>query len=137
MGKNLKSLVKNIYENDVVALQDEDEYFSSSLDDILKQDTLEVTKINRKNKKVKREERKKETQKLSEKLSTISVKSNCNKCKEVIYGELLHMIYHPQDDRMNPFFSYSCANCGHKGKRSDYSKSLRKDEFMRYYKIDD
>lgn len=126
-----------MYESDAIVLKDSDEYFSSSLDDVLKEDNIKPEKVNRNLKKMKQSDRKKEAQKISDRLSTISVKSHCNKCQEVIYGELLQMIYHPQDDRMNPFFSYSCNNCGHKGKRSDYSKSLKTEDFLKYYKIDD
>lgn len=143
MGKKLKFLMKTIYENDVVTLDDyENAYFTPPIEEMLKSEDLEVKKFIRKDKKIKREAKKKTTEEssgcsISINLSKVSVKSHCNKCKEVIYGELLNMIYHPEGDLMNPFFSYHCEKCGHVGKRSDYSLALLKDTFLKYYKIND
>lgn len=144
MGKKLKFLMKTIYENDVVTLDDyEDACYEPPIEEMLHAKELEVKRFARKDKKVKREEKKKiALDKAAEspiyvKLSTIAVKSHCNKCKEIIYGDLLNMIWHPENNLMNPFFSYSCEKCGHVGKRSDYSQALEKDLFLKHYKIDD
>lgn len=69
----------------------------------------------------------------TEPISTVPVRSYCNKCKESVNGTLLGYFWQPHADLYIPFMEYACRNCGHAGQRSAMACALSPAEFEHVY----
>lgn len=113
----------NIFENDV-----DDLIYCS---DAIKLKNVEVEKV----KPAGREKKSSHSSvpPLTEAISSVPVKCNCNKCTGPISGVLVGVLYSPFSGLNTPLITYSCSSCGHKGRRSVLSHGLPTSEFERLY----
>lgn len=126
MSKTSKRLFNNMYENDVLDLDTLDE--------------LDHVAPIKSNKSIKHATKKSapSTKKSIESgksapIATKPIDALCNKCSNKVVGDLVADIYLPHTDKMVPLISYTCASCGHVGRRSIIALALPLDQYERKY----
>ena len=125
MGKSSRFMRGNMYENDILDLD--------TIDDLEKATPIKSNRAIKHAAKKAAISTKKSVEGDKSTVATKPVDATCNKCSQKVVGDLTGDIYLPHADKMVPLISYTCASCGHVGRRSVMALALPLDQYERKY----